>query len=69
LLENGYLILGNFETMETSFIDKYERVKYSGEFVYRKITQSSQIHAQMVKRKNKINGGPNLNSVKGASCD
>lgn len=57
LNENGYLVLGNFETLDTELLTEFERIKSTGEFVYKKISYGSDMHARMLKRQKSIKAG------------
>ena len=58
VLNDGcFLVLGNFESIDTSFLTLYERVKSNNEFIYRKITEGSAMHQEMIKKQKSIEGG------------
>lgn len=55
--EDGYLLLGNFESLDMSFLTTFERIKKNKEFVYRKIVQGSAVHVSMIQREKNVQAG------------
>ncbi|HRY29367.1 MAG TPA: protein-glutamate O-methyltransferase CheR [Elusimicrobiota bacterium] len=54
LKDGGYLVLGNYEALDHTFIPLFERLKVSGEYFYRKIPTGSVLQKAMSQRKTLI---------------
>jgi chemotaxis methyl-accepting protein methylase len=60
LASDGYLVLGNAELIEDSFMCYYRKIKCNGEFFYRKITPGSEEYREAVDRQATIRAGLGL---------
>lgn len=53
----GFLVLGNSEVLEDSFLTVYTKMKSNGEYFYRKIQEGSAEHAEALKRWKDVQAG------------
>jgi len=60
LNEGGYLVLGNFESLDSTYLPHFERVKIYKEFLYRKISSGSELHKAMIEKQKHIQAGLGL---------
>ena len=60
LNDGGYLVLGNFESLDSSFLASFERIKFGKEFLYKKISPGTSLHKTMIKKQKDIQSGLGL---------
>lgn len=63
LNKEGVLVLGNFESLDSSFITRFEKIKLSGEYFYKKIDTGSALHDKMVQKEKYVHAGLGLRKL------